>query len=247
MYRVISLVKRKPGLTPQQFRDYYETKHRVLSERFLNGHALSYERYYLSPMGGNSAEPVYDAVMHLCFPDRNAYERWMSAVGNEPGTANEFAEDERNFRGLEATLHFEARDSFSTLKPLAPGATIFRTVWFARHRPGMTHEECRAYYEHKHRLLGEYMVNGYAYNYDRHYLHKLAPDAPEPWYTFVMEMNFPSQAHFDQVTANIMADPTLARFVGEDEARYIDRGSAVHYAAELCASVLEPVPLAAAE
>jgi hypothetical protein len=243
MFRVISLIRRKPGMTHRQFRDYYETRHRVLSEKLLSGHAFLYDRYYLYPMGANTAEPVYDAVMHLGFPDRAAYERWMSAVANDPATANAFAEDEMNFRDLDATLHFEARDSVSILQPLASGDTIFRTVWFARHRPGMTHEECRAYYENKHRLLGEYMVNGYAFNYDRHYLHKLAPDAPEPWYTFIMEMNFPSPASFDQVTANIMGDPTLASFVAADEARYIDRDSAVHYSAELCSSVLEPVAM----
>src|SRR5580658_5477140 len=68
MYRTIWLVKRKPGLTPQQFREHYETRHRPLGERLINGYGLSYERYYLYPMSSDGAEPIYDAVMQLCFP-----------------------------------------------------------------------------------------------------------------------------------------------------------------------------------
>jgi hypothetical protein len=110
----------------------------------------------------------------------------------------------------------------------------------------MTHEQCQFYYENKHRLLGEYLMNGYAYTYDRHYLYRIAADAPEPYYTFIMEMNFPAPASMAQITANIVADPTIGKLIAEDEARFIDRDSAVHYAAELSASVLEPLKLAPA-
>ena len=241
MYRTIWLVKRKPGLTPQQFREHYETRHRPLGEKLINGYGLSYERYYLHPMGSEDAEPIYDAVMQLCFPDRAAYDHCTFAVQNNAETANRLAEDELKFLDREACVHFEAQDSSSSLQPLPPSSTIFRTVWFARHRPGMSHEQCRVYYENKHRLIGEYLINGYACSYDRHYLHQIAPDAPEPYYTFVMEMNFPSRASIDQVTANIAADPALGRLVAEDEARFIDRSSAVHYVAELSVSTLAPL------
>jgi hypothetical protein len=192
-------------------------------------------------MKGEGAEPVYDAVMQACFPNRAAYEQCTAKVTNDPQTAKIFAEDELNFLDAKACLHFEAQDSFSKLQPLPQSDTIFRTIWFARHRAGMTHEQCRNYYEYKHRLIGEYIVNGYAHNYDRHYLCKIAPGAPEPYYTFVMEMNFPSPEVFDQVSVNIANDPTLARFVAEDEARYIDRESTVHYVAEVSVSALQPV------
>jgi hypothetical protein len=100
----------------------------------------------------------------------------------------------------------------------------------------MSAEQCRTYYENKHRLLGEYLMNGYAHNYDRFFLYKIAPDAPEPHYTFILNMNFPARSHFDALTTNIVNDSTLSRFIAEDEARFIDRDSAVYYAAELCTS-----------
>lgn len=180
MYRMISLLKRKAGLTHQQFRDYYETKHRFLGEDVINGHALSYERFYLYPMAEDGAAPVYDAVTQMCFPDRGTQERCISAVWNNPERAKVIVEDEAMFLDRDACLHLEGQDSFSKLQQLPPSDDIFRTIWFARRRPDMTHEQCRAYYENKHRLLGEYMMNGYAYCYDRHYLSAIAPGAPEP-------------------------------------------------------------------
>lgn len=241
MYRVISLMKRKPELTHTQFRDFYESNQRLVGERAIDGYGLSYDRYYLRPMTADGAEPIYDAVIHRCFLDRSAYDQFTAAARSDLKTERLFMEYNAESLDRSSTVHFEAQDSFSILQQLPAGDSIFRTVWFARHRFDMTHEQSRVYYETKHRLLGEYMINGYAYNYDRHYLYKLAPDAPAPYYTFVMEMNFPSRAILDQVTANIVGDPTLGRLIAEDEARFIDRDSAVHYAAELSASVLQPL------
>jgi len=152
-------------------------------------------------MTDDGADPIYDAVMQLCFPDREAYDRCTSSLQNHPESARILAEDEQKFLDREACVHFESQDSFSSLQAIPHTGSIFRTIWFARHRTGMTHEQCRAYYENKHRLLGEYLINGYAYNYDRHYLHKIGPNTPNPHYTFIMEMNFPRAASLDQVTA----------------------------------------------
>jgi hypothetical protein len=226
MFGTIRLVKRTPGLTHQQFRDRCETSHRRSSQKAIERIAAC-ERFYLHPITDGGAEPIYDAVIRTSFPDRAAYE----LCG-----ADSLAEDARNFLDPEACALFEARDSSSKLQPLPPSDNPFRTIWFARHRRGMSHEQCRTYYENKHRLLGEYIMNGYAYNYDRHFLYRIAPEALEPYYTFIMNMNFPARSRFDQLSASIANDPTLTRFVAEDEARFIDRDSAVHYAAELCTS-----------
>jgi hypothetical protein len=243
MFRMISLLKRKSGLTHQQFRDYYETKHRPIGEKAVEGYALSYERYYLYPMTSDGAAPIYDAMTQLCFPNRDAYDRCISVLMKKPEKAKMIIEDEQSFFDRETSPTFEAQDSFSKLQALPPSDTIFRTIWFARHRPGMTHEQCRDYYENKHRFVGEYVMNGYAYNYDRHFLCKITPDAPKPYYTFIMEMNFPSRARYEEMAANIVGDRTITQFIAEDEGRFIDRARAVHYTAEVSASVLAPLAL----
>lgn len=236
MFRVISLLKRKPGLTHEQFRDHFESRHRQLRENAIAGFAISYERYYLQPMNEADAAPIYDGIVQTCFQGRDAYERCGSALENAPQLAESIAADEETFVERQACVHFEAQDSCSTLKPVEPGETVFRTIWFARHRPGMTHEQCKGYYENKHRFVGEYLVNGYAHSYIRRYLHRLAPDAPEPFYTFITEINFPSRERFEAMAAVIAGDATITQFVIEDEQRFIDRGSAVHYSANLVVS-----------
>lgn len=246
MFRTIWLMKRKPGMSPQAFRDYYETTHRLIGEKSAIGHAVSYERFYLYPMNPGDPEPIYDVVMQLCFPDRAVFDHCLTLSFGDPETTRIVVEDEEKLFDRTATVMFAAEDSCSKLLPLPPGETMFRTIWFARHREGMSHAECRDYYEAKHRLLGEYIMNGYAHDYDRHYLHPLMPGAAEPYYSFVMEMNFASRDRFDAMAATIGSDPALSQLLAEDEARYIDRDSAVHYRAERCASALPPVTVTAA-
>jgi hypothetical protein len=245
MYRVMYLMKRNAKLSPRQFRDHYETTHRLLGEEMLNGYALSYERYYLSPMEQGGADPVFDVVTQICFPDRAAYDRCITAFMNNAKLLKGISDDGDIMVDKSKTAHVESQDDFSKLAQQPRSDTIFRTVWFARRRDGMTHEECKSYYLHKHRLIGEYMMNGFAYTYDRHFLHRIKPDDKEPPYTFIMEMNFPSRARYEAMGKAIMSDPTLVQFVGEDEQRFIDRSSAVHYAGEMCASALQPLAIAA--
>jgi hypothetical protein len=223
MFRSIHLTKRKPGMSPEAFRDYYESHHSKLGAEFVNGYALSYARHYLYPVNPGDPEPIYDCLMMLCFPDRAAFEAATGRVANDPGFAKLFMDDG------------------STLPPVSHGDDVFRTIWFGRRRADMTRDECKTYYETKHRLLGEYIMSGYAINYDRHYLHQLGPGRPEPEYDFVMEMNFPSRERFDAMAANIVGDPALSQLLAEDEARYIDPAWSVRYRAERCESLLAPL------
>ena len=35
-------MRRKEGMTIDEFRDYYETKHRIIGEKYLRGYATKY-------------------------------------------------------------------------------------------------------------------------------------------------------------------------------------------------------------
>ena len=50
MIKQIGLLKRKPGMTPEAFRAYYETSHRVIGEKYLTGYAQKYMRRFLDPL-----------------------------------------------------------------------------------------------------------------------------------------------------------------------------------------------------
>jgi hypothetical protein len=104
--RVILLLKRKPGMSREDFRDAYENRHRRLGMEKV-GHLLtSYRRHYLGPgstfaaaapvpTGGGQAPAAvpYDVVTEMVFPDSAALEECNRIVG-EPVTRRMFSEDE---------------------------------------------------------------------------------------------------------------------------------------------------------
>jgi hypothetical protein len=97
MIKMITLLKRKAGMTLREFIDYYEASHRVIGEKYLRGHASRYVRRYLHPIAdpasGNIKDAEYDVLMEIWFPDQAAFEAAMEAV-TQPEAAREIAEDE---------------------------------------------------------------------------------------------------------------------------------------------------------
>jgi hypothetical protein len=105
--KLILLLKRKPGLSREEFRDAYENRHRRLGMEKV-GHLLtSYRRHYLGP-GSTfaAAAPVptderapaavpYDVVTEMVFPDMASLEECNRIVG-EPTTRRMFSEDEES-------------------------------------------------------------------------------------------------------------------------------------------------------
>lgn len=97
MIKLITLLKRKPGMTLEEFIEYYEGNHRLIGEKYLRGHASHYVRRYLhptpDPASGELREADYDVLMEIWFPDQTAFEAAMVAV-TQPEAAREIAEDE---------------------------------------------------------------------------------------------------------------------------------------------------------
>jgi hypothetical protein len=75
MIKLLFLLKRKPGITLEQFRDYYESTHSKLIPSGASG-AKRYFRKYLSPLPKRTdpadAEPYYDCIMEIWFEDEEA-------------------------------------------------------------------------------------------------------------------------------------------------------------------------------
>lgn len=98
MFKVVMLMKRRPGMTPEAFKDYYETTHARIGERVLPT-AERYFRRFLTPLGppaeGPVLEPVADVITEIWFKDRATYEATMLKLA-EPATVAEIVADERN-------------------------------------------------------------------------------------------------------------------------------------------------------
>ena len=110
--KVLWLLKRKPGTTPEQFREHYERCHAAIGRKYLGHLLLSYKRnYQAEAWGGTSSDPAgfhrrpfdYDCITELEVADEAAYEA-MGTAFSDPAVAAELLEDELKFLDREATV-----------------------------------------------------------------------------------------------------------------------------------------------
>ena len=105
LYKVVILLKRKPGMSMGDFVAYFESTHSKLAEKYLTGKAVRYIRRYLYPMsptGGSSVEPYYDVVTEMWFKDSPD---WQAAAATLT-QAKELAKDEAKFLDSSRTSVF---------------------------------------------------------------------------------------------------------------------------------------------
>jgi hypothetical protein len=81
--KMVRLFKRKPGITPEQFREIYETEHVPLVMRLLP-YFKGYTRKYIQrdpgyPLGG---EVNYDVITEVTFESKDDYKRTQKALAD---------------------------------------------------------------------------------------------------------------------------------------------------------------------
>lgn len=98
MYKVMAFLARKPGISREEFRAYYEANHAPLVGR-LAPRMAAYRRNYLDfdePFKRDEDQIGFDVVTEMEFEDRAACERWFDAF-RAPGVFDQVAEDEEKF------------------------------------------------------------------------------------------------------------------------------------------------------
>ena len=96
MIKLVMPMKRRPGMSIEEFRDYYETKHRVIGEKYLKGYADRYFRRFTNPTtdrDGQVRDPEYDVFLEIWYPDQATMEACGKKL-SEPAIAQEIREDE---------------------------------------------------------------------------------------------------------------------------------------------------------
>lgn len=97
VFKILLFMKRRPDISVEQFRDYYETRHAPLAEKYSSG-VSRYIRRYIDPQrhpetGEWTDGP--DVITELWFEDENVYRETLAYVTSSlmPG---EIVEDEKN-------------------------------------------------------------------------------------------------------------------------------------------------------
>ena len=93
MIKLITLLKRRPGMSKADFRAHYENHHRRIGEKVLSGYATRYVRRHLEPIDGETCAFDADVVLEICFPDEATMDACFAAMA-DPAIAAEIVEDE---------------------------------------------------------------------------------------------------------------------------------------------------------
>ena len=110
--KILWMLKRKPGITPAQFREHYERSHAAIARKYVGHLLISYTRnYQTEAWGGTATDPAgfrqrpfdYDCITELEVADEAAFEDMGRIFGAAEASA-ELIEDELKFLDREATV-----------------------------------------------------------------------------------------------------------------------------------------------
>jgi hypothetical protein len=119
MYKIVSLLKRKPGLTMDEFIEHYENVHSKIGERFMGKWVTHYSRRYLRPIKHplvngtiHQSEADYDVIMELWFESREGFDEANSSFS--PDDLALIIDDEERFLDRSKMSHlFTVEEHFS--------------------------------------------------------------------------------------------------------------------------------------
>ncbi len=100
IFKVLIFLKRRSGMSHDEFRDYYENAHSKLCEKYAAG-ARRYVRRYVQPVAnletGEAGELDFDVITELWFDDRAICEKVLEIGSSMAFPAEVLADEERLF------------------------------------------------------------------------------------------------------------------------------------------------------
>lgn len=109
---LITLLKRRAGMSKADFIAYYETHHRRIGEEVLSGYATRYVRRFLHPVDGSDQDHDYDVVLEIDFPDQATMDACFTAM-QPPAIMDRIVADEARLfdRSRNRVFKVEERES----------------------------------------------------------------------------------------------------------------------------------------
>lgn len=110
-------MKRKPGMSVADFREYYESRHRLIGEKYLRGYATRYMRRYTNPTvdrDGELRDPEYDVFLEIWYPDEATMAACSERLGS-PEAQQEIRADEAELFDLRTMRAYLVEEHESSL------------------------------------------------------------------------------------------------------------------------------------
>jgi uncharacterized protein (TIGR02118 family) len=98
MLKMIALLKKRAGMSREEFRDYYEGHHVPLILQQQGPNMLEYRRNYLTGEMINGADDSpFDVITEFLYPDRAAFDRAFARMLSPEATKERTDDEERLF------------------------------------------------------------------------------------------------------------------------------------------------------
>jgi hypothetical protein len=104
MMKIVCLLKRKPGTTRAQFKEYYEANHAPLCEKLIPYYKDYYRSYFSETQDYQTGhldnkiedELDFDVITELTFSSKENYEKLVAAL-SDPAIGDRITHDEEQF------------------------------------------------------------------------------------------------------------------------------------------------------
>jgi uncharacterized protein (TIGR02118 family) len=117
MFKLIIVAKRKPGMSMDEFREYYEKRHAVLVQK-ITPMMRRYRRNYLSPFQSvlsAQQEATFDCVTEAWFDTQEDFHRSLESLSADMEKIAALAKDEENLFDRSTIRMFTAVEAESAL------------------------------------------------------------------------------------------------------------------------------------
>lgn len=224
MPMLIGLFKKRPDLTSEEFRQYYETQHAPFNLTHFGHLFRGYSRSYIATDHGRAERPI-DVATRIEFADAAALEEMFAYSAATPGHQQAIADDEARFMDRPETHMLLTSDDLRTTMAGARTASPATITAIIKRRPGMSHEEFRDYYESAHVPLVaghfQHLITAYTRSYVVRDFTCTAPD-DQP-VDVVSYIEYSDAAAMREMFAQLAANPEVGAAINADEAKFMDR------------------------
>jgi len=242
MIKMLGVFRRKPGITPEGYKNYYENEHvpLVLS---LSPRFAAYRRNYVIPEIGKPELPhiqpgvptlKFDGFAEAWFPDQATFDK----VGEDlkkPENQALIIKSEENLFDRSQMIFFVTEEHITPAKDLGAGegapddGSMVKMVAFMKRKPGMSREAFKEYYETRHAPLAAKCMRMFA-GYRRSYIvpsktldaGHVKDRPPQPDVDVLTEIWFRKPEDV-QALAKELAHPEIGPMITADEANMLDR------------------------
>lgn len=109
---VIVTLKRREGMSRDDFIRYYEAHHSRVGEQVLGGYATRYARRFLTPVDGTEDPLDIDVITEIDFPDQATCDACYAAMADPATMAMVIADEEKLFdRSKIRLFHVDERQT----------------------------------------------------------------------------------------------------------------------------------------